>query len=114
MMPVRLNLFPKVQVGHESRYARPPTISGESPSGDGSRATSTSAYIRSRSCPTAVPKSAVARLDTVDTRLNAMVDAIKSVRPDLKNFYASLSDDQKARFNTMGPPPKAASSGGQQ
>ena len=32
-------------------------------------------------------------------------------RPDLKNFYASLSDDQKAGFNTMGPPPQAASSG---
>jgi LTXXQ motif family protein len=72
------------------------------------------------SCPSAVPKSPVARLDTVETRLSAIVDAIKSVRPDLKNFYASLSDDQKARFNTMGPPPKAASSpqqrqsGGQQ
>ena len=66
------------------------------------------------SCPTAVPKSAVARLDTVDTRLNAMVDAIKSVRPNLQTFYASLNDDQKARFNTMGPQPKAASSGGQQ
>jgi LTXXQ motif family protein len=66
------------------------------------------------SCPTAVPKSPVARLDTVGTRLNAMVGAIKSVRPNLQSFYASLSDDQKAKFNTMGPPPKAASSGGQQ
>jgi hypothetical protein len=70
------------------------------------------------SCPTAVPKSPVARVDTVETRLTAMADAIKSVRPDLQNFYASLSDEQKARFNTMGPPPKAASpqerqSGGQ-
>jgi hypothetical protein len=25
-------------------------------------------------------------------------------------FYASLSDEQKAKFNTMGPPPKATSS----
>ena len=72
------------------------------------------------SCPTAVPLSPVARVDTVETRLNAMADAIKSVRPDLSNFYASLSDEQKAKFNTMGPPPKAASSpqqgqsGGQQ
>jgi hypothetical protein len=66
------------------------------------------------SCPTAVPKSPVARLDTVGTRLSAMVDAIKSVRPNLQTFYASLSDDQKARFNTLGPPPKAASSGGPQ
>ena len=62
------------------------------------------------SCPTAVPQSPMARLDTVETRLNVMADAIKSVRPDLQNFYASLSDEQKARFNTMGPPPKATSS----
>jgi ABC-type transporter MlaC component len=61
------------------------------------------------SCPTAVPKSPVARLDTVETRLGAMVDAIEAVRPNLKNFYASLSDEQKARFNLMGPPPKSAS-----
>ena len=72
------------------------------------------------SCPTAVPKSPVARVDTVETRLTAMADAIKSVRPDLQNFYASLSDEQKAKFNTMGPPPQATSSpqqrqnGGQQ
>jgi LTXXQ motif family protein len=62
------------------------------------------------SCPTAVPKSPVARLDTVATRLGARVDAIEAVRPNLKNFYASLSDEQKARFNLMGPPPKSASS----
>ena len=62
------------------------------------------------SCPTAVPKSPVARVDTVETRLTAMADAIKSVRPDLQNFYASLSDEQKAKFNTMGPPPNATSS----
>jgi LTXXQ motif family protein len=72
------------------------------------------------SCPTAVPRSPVARVETVETRLTAMADAIKSVRPDLQSFYASLSDEQKAKFNTMGPPPKAASSpqqrrnGGQQ
>ena len=72
------------------------------------------------SCPTAVPQSPVARVDTVETRLTAMTDAIKSVRPDLQNFYASLSDEQKAKFNTIGPPPKATSSpsqrqsGGQQ
>jgi hypothetical protein len=66
------------------------------------------------SCPTAVPKSPVARVDTVETRLTAMADAIKSVRPDLQNFYASLSDEQKAKFNTMGPPPNAQRQSGQQ
>ena len=62
------------------------------------------------SCPTAVPKWPVARLDTVATRLSNMVDAIEAVRPSLKNFYASLSDEQKERFNLMGSPPKSASS----
>jgi LTXXQ motif family protein len=60
------------------------------------------------SCPTAVPKSPLARLDTVATRLGIMVDAVEAVRPNLKNFYASLSDEQKARFNLMGSPPKSA------
>jgi hypothetical protein len=62
------------------------------------------------SCSTAVPKSPVERLDMIERRLTAMVDAIKSVRPNLQNFYASLNDEQKAKFNTMGPPPKATSS----
>jgi len=61
------------------------------------------------SCPTAMPLSPTARVDTVETRLSSMADAIKSVRPDLSNFYASLSDEQKAKFNTIGPPPKATS-----
>ena len=56
------------------------------------------------SCPTAVPQSPVARLETIQTRLSAMADAIKSVRPSLESFYASLSDEQKAKFNMMGPP----------
>jgi len=54
-------------------------------------------------CPTAVPKSPVARLDTVEAWLNAAADAIRAIRPSLKSFYASLSDDQKAKFNMMGP-----------
>jgi LTXXQ motif family protein len=71
------------------------------------------------SCPTAVPQSPVARLDTIQTRLSAMADAIKSVRPSLENFYASLNDEQKAKFNMMGPPPQSSSQaqsqgGGQQ
>jgi hypothetical protein len=49
-----------------------------------------------------VPKSPVARLDTIETRLSAIAAAIKAIRPNLKNFYASLSDEQRARFNMMG------------
>jgi hypothetical protein len=60
------------------------------------------------SCPTEMPQTPVARLDAVNTRLEAMIAAMNTIKPKLAAFYDSLSDDQKARFNTMGPPPNAS------
>lgn len=54
-------------------------------------------------CSTPVPKSPVARLEMVEAGLNAVADAIRIIRPNLKNFYTSLNDDQKAKFNMMRP-----------
>jgi ABC-type transporter MlaC component len=54
------------------------------------------------SCPTAVPKSPAARLDTLEAQVSAIAEGIRAIRPNLKNFYASLSDEQRARFNMMG------------
>jgi hypothetical protein len=42
------------------------------------------------------------RLATADTRLDAILDAIKLLRPALDDFFATLSDEQKARFETIG------------
>jgi hypothetical protein len=42
------------------------------------------------------------RLATADTRLDAMLDAIKLLRPALEDFLATLSDEQKAQFATIG------------
>ncbi len=56
------------------------------------------------SCPTDMPKGPIDRFDAVSKRLDAMSAAIKTVRPALDNFYASLMDEQKARFNVLGPP----------
>ena len=42
------------------------------------------------------------RLATADTRLDAMLDALKWVRPALEDFYATLSEAQKAQFDTIG------------
>ena len=64
------------------------------------------------SCPTQMPQTPVARLDAVATRLKVMADAMKSVRPKLENFYASLSDEQKASFNIMGSPQPSHQSSG--
>jgi LTXXQ motif family protein len=87
-----------------------PTAQQRSNFEDLKKATQSAADHLRSSCPTGVPLSPVARLDTIETRLRAMADAIKSVRPDLQNFYTSLNDEQKAKFNTIGPPPKATSS----
>jgi hypothetical protein len=42
------------------------------------------------------------RLAAADVRLDAMLDAIKLVRPALEDFFAALSDEQKAQFATIG------------
>jgi hypothetical protein len=62
------------------------------------------------SCPIEMPQAAMDRFDAVGKRLDAMATAIKTVRPALASFYASLTDEQKARFNTLGPPKKTAAS----
>jgi hypothetical protein len=50
------------------------------------------------------------RLATADTRLDAMLDAIKQVAPALNDFLATLSDEQKAQFEAIGPKRGASSS----
>jgi LTXXQ motif family protein len=57
------------------------------------------------SCPAKTPQTPVERIDAMEMRLNAMVQAAKDVRPSLGAFYAALSDEQKARFNI---PPSSA------
>jgi hypothetical protein len=42
----------------------------------------------------------VARVRAVEALLAAIRAAIDVVRPALEEFYASLSDEQKARFNS--------------
>ena len=54
------------------------------------------------SCPAQIAESPVARLEEMQNRLNAMVQAVKALRPTLATFYASLSDEQKAQFNILG------------
>jgi hypothetical protein len=44
-----------------------------------------------------------ARLDAVARRLDTMLEAVKSVRSALDDFYATLSDEQKAQFEAIGP-----------
>jgi len=51
-------------------------------------------------CPAEWPLTPTARLAAAETRLEARLLAIKTVRPALESFYKLLSDEQKARWIT--------------
>jgi hypothetical protein len=44
-----------------------------------------------------------ARLAAVDKRLDVMLQAVKTVRTALDDFYGKLTDEQKAQFEAIGP-----------
>ncbi len=60
------------------------------------------ANIIKAACPTQIPSTPPDRLAAVGNHLKAMLQAVATVQPALADFYNSLSDGQKARFNTMG------------
>ena len=52
-------------------------------------------------CPDDVPLTPLGRLEAMEKRLEAMLQAAELVQPALDEFYATLSNEQKARFNTL-------------
>jgi hypothetical protein len=61
------------------------------------------------SCPAQSPQTPIDRFDAVGKRLSAMAAAIMTVRPALADFYSSLTDEQKARFNNLKSPEATSS-----
>ena len=53
-------------------------------------------------CPDDAPLTPVGRMEAMEKRLEAMMQAAQFVQPALAEFYATLSSEQKARFNTLG------------
>jgi len=52
-------------------------------------------------CPTTLPSTPTGRIEAMRQRLDAMLAAVRTVRPVLEKFYDSLNDEQKARFNAL-------------
>ena len=51
-------------------------------------------------CPSELPLTPTGRLGVMEGRVNpTMLQAIATLRPALAKFYATLNDEQKARFN---------------
>ena len=71
-------------------------------------ASATAAASLQASCPAKMPATPVERIDAVQMQLEAMVHAAQDVRPALSTFYATLSDQQKIRFNIPASSAKAA------
>src|SRR5215831_16829193 len=65
-------------------------------------ATTKAVEIMQAACPDQTPITPPGRLDAMEKRLQAMIDAAKTVKPPLESFYASLNSEQKARFNRIG------------
>jgi len=90
--------FAQLPVNRIERTTQP--TSRQEPAFEALKAASVNAAAQLQaSCPPRTPQTPVERIDAVETRLQAMVQAATSVRPALAAFYATLSDEQKAHFN---------------
>ena len=66
-------------------------------------ATAKAADMLKASCQPSDAITPPARLEAVGKRLNTMLEAVKTVRTALDDFYGKLSDEQKAQFEAIGP-----------
>jgi hypothetical protein len=54
-------------------------------------------------CPREFPRSAPARMELMEKRLETMLQAVKTVRPAFDALYADLDEAQKARLDSAAP-----------
>jgi LTXXQ motif family protein len=52
-------------------------------------------------CPGYQTLTPTGRVEAMEKRLQATLGAVRTVQPALAKFYDSLSDEQKARFNSL-------------
>ncbi len=67
------------------------------------KASEKAAETMAAACPAEPPANPQARLEFMEKRTEAMLQAIKTMRPAFDAFYASLTDEQKARMAGQGP-----------
>jgi ribosomal protein L20A (L18A) len=65
-------------------------------------ATAKAVSILQAACPDDTPITPPGRLEAMEKRLQAMIDAANTMKPALDTFYGILSAEQKARFNRIG------------
>ncbi len=73
------------------------------------QASAKAADILRESCPANVPNTLDARLDAAQKRISALIQAIDTIRPEVKTFFASLSNAQRTALNSQAPNIRTAS-----
>jgi hypothetical protein len=63
-------------------------------------ASANSADVMRDACLADVPETIVGRTEAMEKRMEAMLQAVRTVRPALEALYATLSDEQKARLDS--------------
>lgn len=58
------------------------------------------AEVMRSACQTDVPTTIVGRTEAMEKRMDTMLQAIKTMRPALEAFYATLSDEQKVKLDS--------------
>lgn len=60
------------------------------------------AQVIKAACPTKIVSTAPARLAAMQSRLEAMIQAVNVVQPPLDRFWGLLGDEQKSRLSSLG------------
>ncbi len=80
-----------------------PTDAQKAKLGDLREASRKAAEAMTKACPATWPAAATERLALMETRMEVMLAAIKTVRPAFDAFYGSLDAGQKTRLDGSGP-----------
>lgn len=59
-----------------------------------------SAEMMRDACQTEIPATILGRTEAMEKRMDTMLQAIRTMRPALEAFYATLSEEQKARLDS--------------
>ena len=63
-------------------------------------ASAKAADIAHDACLADIPETIIGRTEAMEKRMDAMLQAVRTVRPALEALYATLSDEQKARLDS--------------
>jgi len=100
MCDERLSRFAQMRLERIERVVKP-TDAQKQAFADFKTASTKAADLVRAACPTEVALTPTGRLETAEKLTEARLQAIRTVRPALDNFYKALTDEQKARFNAL-------------